>query len=168
MVFSNKIKASSLVLLALTGACATPAPKDFVDQELSGRINGREWRYQHAYVDPTIETPEEDDLVFVFLSYKPKKPCPKANETGQDKRTVMISAPKQRQLTLLKGGTARNLVFHSEKGGKQRTTVAKSGKFKLTEVSDAVVKGKIFGTFNDSNWVSGNFSAVVCDWEEFR
>src|SRR5687767_5210730 len=100
-----------LAILAMlaTSACTTTQPAtDFVNHELSGRINGKDWVYKHAYVDPTIETPEEDDLVVVFLSYVPKKPCPIEDEAGADKTSVMVSAPNDKKVIPLKRGTSRS------------------------------------------------------------
>ena len=151
-------------MLTLTSACTgEQAPTDFVDKDLSGRINGKDWLYKYAYIDPTIETPEEDDMVFIFLPYKPKSPCPKADGGGGDERSVMVSAPKAKKLVKLKRGTSRSLVFHFDRKGEQFATVAKAGKIKISDISDSTVKGKIFAQYNDGNWVSGNFAAVVCD-----
>ncbi len=147
---------------------AESAPKDFVEQELLGRINGKEWSYKHAYVDPTIDTPEEEDLVFIFLPYVPSRPCPRYGEAEADPRSIMVSAPKEKKQIRLKRGTTRNLVFNFEKNGEQFATVAKAGKIKLLEISDASVKGKIYALYNNGNWVSGNFSAVVCDRRDLR
>jgi hypothetical protein len=155
-------------MLLPAGCATTPPPKDFVNADMNGRINGKEWRYAHAYIDPTIATPEEEDLVFIFLAYKPKEPCPKVVDPGKDPRTVMVSAPKNRKITPLKGGTARNLVFHTQQKAQQYATVAKIGKIKLTSITDRSVRGKIYGTFNDGNWVSGNFTAVLCDYQDLQ
>lgn len=146
------------------GCTQTVAAKDFVNADLFGRIGGKDWQYKYAYIDPTIETPEEDDLVFVFLPFVPKDECPKASEIGKDPRSVMVSAPKGRKLIKLKQGSPRSLVFHTEKKGEAQATVAKDGKIKLTVISPKAVKGKVFSKHNDGNWVSGNFSAVVCDY----
>ena len=155
-----------VVWLCVTACAGKTPPKDFVNEELGGMISGREWQYKHAYIDPTVDTPEEEDVVFIILPYKPKSECPTAEELGSDNRTVMISAPKSKKLTKLKGGTGRNLVFQVEKKGQQFATVAKGGKIQLTQVTSRSVKGKIFGTFDQANWVSGNFKAVLCDFRK--
>ncbi len=158
---------SSALLLA---SCFHDHPAtDFLDQDLSGRINGKEWQYKHAYVDPTIDTPEEEDLVFVFLSYVPKKPCTKLDQVKElDPRSVMVSAPKAKKQVKLKSGSTRNLVFHFDKNGEPVATVAKAGKIKISEISDSVVKGKVFAQYNNGNWVSGNFSAIICDYRDLQ
>jgi hypothetical protein len=162
--------APTFLLLIGTAACThTQAPAtDFVNQELSGRINGKDWTYKHAYVDPTIDTAEDEDLVVVFLSYVPKKPCPVEEEEGQDRTSVMVSAPPNKKVNPLKRGTARSLVFHFDKKGEQFAQVAKKGKIKILDNNGAKLKGKVFATLNDSTWVSGNFQAVVCDYRDMQ
>lgn len=157
--------AATAMLTPGVGCTRAAAAKDFVDADLYGRINGKDWQYKYAYVDPTIETPEEDDLVFVFLPFKPKDECPKESEIGKDGRSVMVSAPKGRKLIKLKQGSPRSLVFHSEKKGQPpQAVVSKGGKIKLTTIGAKTVKGKVYSLHNDGNWVSGNFTAVVCDY----
>ncbi len=155
-------------MLLVAGCTSTQAAKDFVNQNLAGRINGKDWVYKHAYVDPTIETPEDEDLVVVFLSYVPKKPCPMEDEVGADKTSVMVSTPPDKKVNLLKRGTSRSAVFHFDKKGQQFATVAKKGKVKILDNNGTKLKGKIFAAYNDGNWVSGNFQAVVCDYRDMQ
>jgi hypothetical protein len=164
---------SALALAAtLTTGCFATAeiPRDFIDRELTGSLDGKAWRYKYAYVDPTIATPNEDDFVFVFLPYKPKTPCPRDGAAGgQDARSVMVAAPKSTRLVKLKA--PRTLVFQYGDGdGKSAgtTRVAKVGKLQLTRVDKGAVRGKVFAQGEDGDWVSGRFSAVLCDFRELK
>jgi hypothetical protein len=162
--------AFALAAMAALPACVSgPDPsqaKSFTKGKLAGRVNGNDWTYKHAYVDPTIETPDEDDFVFVFLPYKPKNPCPAEDEVPHDKATVMVSAPKVTKQTKLKAGTGRTLVFQFEKKGAPVATSAKKGKVKLTSIAPRTVKGKVMGAYNRDNYINGTFTAVVCDVAE--
>lgn len=165
----TQLRHLALLFVLMSPACVgSPPAKDFVNAELTGKIDGKEWAYKHAYVDPTIETPEVDDLVFVFLSYKPKGGCPSSAEIVKDPRSLMASAPKNKKLTRLKVGTSRNLVFHSEKKKTPVATVANVGKILLTQITDKGVKGKLWGKLDNGNWVSGNFSAIFCDYQALQ
>lgn len=135
---------------------------------MAGEINGEEWQYKHAYIDPTVDVPGEEDFVFVFLPYKPKKPCPVDENQQADLRTVMASAPKLKKPVKLKRGTGRTLMFHYERDGEMVTAPAKLGKVQLTQIGPRTVKGRIMGTYNGDNWVNGDFTAVVCDYAEMR
>lgn len=164
-------RALPFLLAVAWSGCTEKKVNDFVNHDLSGRIGGVDWIYRHAYIDPTVETQEDEDLVFVFLTYVPKKPCPKPGMEPQDAddRSVMVSAPKDKKLIKLKRGSSRQLVFHFEdKKGGQVATVAKKGKIKLTEINGDKVKGKIYAEYNDGNWVSGNFEAVMCEYGDFK
>jgi len=153
----------------IVGCFHTDVPNDFLDQDLTGRIGGRDWQYKYAFIDPTIDTPEDNDLVFVFLSYKPKDPCPRDSTGAGDRRSVMVSAPQQTKRTIaLKRGTHRSLVFQYKAGPKQVANVAKKGRIKLTSISSDTIKGKVWAQLNDGNWVSGRFKAAVCDYEAFQ
>src|SRR5437870_2760340 len=89
---------AALALLELAGACASPdkgyVAKDFLTRNLSGKVQQKDWTYKYAYVDPSINTPEEDDYVYVFLAEKPAQACPKSDENTRDYRVVMVAAPK--------------------------------------------------------------------------
>jgi hypothetical protein len=171
-----RLSPSLRVLLVLAaglgaGACLRQEmPKDFVNEELFGKIAGKEWAYRHAYVDPTVETPEEDDLVFVFLPYAPKNPCPKPGDGGaKDQRSLTVAAPGDpKKQTKLKRGTSRTLVFHFDKNGEQFATVAKEGKLKILENDGKQVRGRLFAQYSPGNWVSGNFVAKICDYQAFK
>ena len=142
---------------------------DYVDAELSGQIDGQDWIYKHAYIDPTIRTPSEDDMVFVFLPYVPKEKCPRLTDDSADRRSVMVAAPQQLKQVMIKAGTHRNLVFqYEDKNGVQNAKSAKKGKLKLVNMAQDKVVGKLYGRFSDSNWVSGNFSATVCNSLDLR
>jgi hypothetical protein len=141
---------------------------DFVDDDLSGQIAGRDWKYRYAYINPAIQTPEEDDVVFVFLPFKPKDPCPRSTEGAKDSRQIYVAAPKGTKLTKIKAGTPRNWTFQYVKKGEAFATSAKVGKIKLTSISGNEVKGKLFAQLNASHWVSGTFTAVVCNSMDFR
>ncbi len=146
-------------------------PKDFLESPLAGRIDGREWQYKHAYINPTIPTPNEDDLVFIFLPYKPKVDCPKDGDDDQakDTRQIVVAAPKATKLVKIKPGTPRNLVFsYRTKEGEPFAASAKAGKIKLTAIGPNEIKGKLFAQRNNGHWVSGTFSAVVCNSMDFR
>lgn len=160
------------VLLAMAcSACVTTpdAPKDFLREDLSGRIDNRDWRYRYAYIDPTVETPEEDDVVIVFLPYKPKAACPTDVDDKADSRHVRVTAPKAVKLVKIKAGSSRNLAFQYQlKGGDPYVSLATRGKIQITSVSQQEVKGRVLGVRNDNLWVSGNFSAYVCNRMDFR
>ncbi len=154
------------VLALALAACATSPPRDFVEQEMSGQIAGKEWLYKHAYIDPTIETPQEDDLVIVFLPYVPSAPCPKESEASADQRSVMVSVPKGKKVIKLKKG--RNLVFQYVRKGEAVANIAKRAKVRLTDIGTTKISGKVFAQYNGSNWVSGNFKAVLCEFGDLQ
>ena len=158
------------LLLTLAACASVEIPSDYVNAELSGQIDGRDWAYKYAYIDPTVKTPNEDDVLFIFLPYVPKDKCPREQAEGSDRRLVMVAAPPggSKQIKL-KAGTKRNLVFqYDSKKGEQVAKSAKKGKFKLTQLGKDKVSGKIYAQLGDSNWVSGNFAAVVCNSLDLR
>jgi hypothetical protein len=163
------------IILLASAACVSgcvhdvEVPSDFVEAELAGRIDGRDWQYKYAYIDPTLETPDEEDVLFVFLPYKPKESCPKSADDARDSRQIRLAAPKNTKLVKIKAGTSKNLTFQYQmKNGAPFATSAKKGKIKLTSVSGDTVKGKLFALSNNNHWVSGNFTAVVCNSLDFR
>lgn len=163
----------TLLFLApfLASACVhtlPPPPKDYVDRDLGGYIDSKVWSYKHAYVDPTISTPEEEDLVVVFLPKKPKKDCDKGAHEQPGMATVMVSVPNSTEAVMLKRGTPRALQFHFERKGKQWVTTAKSGKAKLTSIGPGKVRGKLVARYSNGLWVAGNFEAVVCEYGEMQ
>jgi hypothetical protein len=165
------LKLTMALLLAPVFSCTagTNVVTDFVDAELSGQIDGQDWVYKHAYIDPTIRTPNEDDIVFIFLPYVPTEKCPRSPGDSKDQRSVMVAAPQQIKLVPIKAGTHRNLVFqYEDKNGVQIAKSAKKGKLKLLTMGQDKVVGKLYGRFSDSNWVSGNFSATVCNSLDLR
>jgi hypothetical protein len=150
-----------------TGGGEAP-PKDFVDKALAGYINGESWAYRYAYVDPTIETHYDEDLVVVFLPFKPKKPCDRAYLERDGAKTVMMSVPSSTRAHMLKRGTPRTLIFHFERKGEQWAMGAKGGKVKLTKIGEDKVSGKILARYNNGNWVAGNFTATVCGYRDLK
>ena len=160
----------ALAVLLTSCTHTTEIAKDFVATPLSGQIAGQDWQYKYAYINPTLQTPNEDDMVFIFLPYKPSSPCPKREDYDQeDQRQVMVAAPKSTKLTRLKTGTPRTLTFqYKTKEGAAFVTSAKLGKMQLTTINDSVVKGKLFAQRNNGHWVSGTFTAVVCNSLDFR
>ena len=162
----------SALVLAPTAACTHPAEmaKDFVDKPLAGQIQGKDWQYKYAYINPTLRTPNEDDFVFIFLPYKPADACPKRDDQEvADRRQIMVAAPKSMKLTRLKTGTPRTLTFqYPQDNGGAFVTSASTGKFQLTSINDSVVKGKLYAQRNNGHWVSGTFTAVVCNTMDFK
>jgi len=57
---------------------------------------------------------------------------------------------------------------YEDKNGVQIAKSAKKGKLKLLTMGQDKVVGKLYGRFSDSNWVSGNFSATVCNSLDLR
>jgi hypothetical protein len=158
-----------LILAVWFSGCASRDPsqlKEFIDDPLSGQINGKEWAYKHAYIDPTVDTPEEEDFVFIFLPYAPKKPCPKEEDVAQG--SIMVSAPKNTKLTKFKKGGRRTVVFQFDKAEEQVAVQAKTGKFKLTQISETTVKGQLLAVQANGTWVNGAFTAHVCDYGDFK
>ena len=163
--FFIKIIGLSYLLMAV-GCTASNAvlATDLLDQKLGGKIGGKAWTFKYAYVDPTIDTPEENDYVFVFLAYKPSEPCPKDADGAGDSRSVMVSAPKATgKPTPLKKGSSRNLVFHYAEKGSTVANAAAKGKIKLSTIDAHTVKGRLMGALNDKNFVNGDFVATVCE-----
>jgi hypothetical protein len=162
------MKSVPLVLLLVAAATACmhgPDPSqatEFADQKLAGKIGGKAWTFKYAYVDPTIDTPEEDDYVFVFLPSKPAEPCPRDGDAGL--RAVMVSAPKTAgKATPLKKGSTRNLVFHSVENGAPVASAALRGKIKINAADSKTVKGRLLGALDGKNYVNGDFVATVCE-----
>lgn len=144
------------------------APKNYVNQDLYGVIDGKLWTYKHAYVDPSIATPEEEDLVVVFLPFKPKNPCDKAAHEQAGVTSVMATAPNSTLAVMLERGTSRMLQFHFERQGRQFVTSAKVGKLKLTKLGTDKLQGKLLAKYNNKLWVAGNFEAVICDYRDMH
>lgn len=156
-------------MLGLTGCFGSKPPTDFLDEDLVGKLAGKEWEYSYAFVDPTIDTPEDDDMVIILLPFKPKDRCPKPGTLGSGVRLVMVSAPLMKKLTRLKAGSNRNAVFQHLAPGKKQTAMAvKAGKVKLDKITDTLVEGRLFAKHNDMNWVSGKFSAQICEYSDFQ
>ena len=143
-------------------------PKDFVNRDVYGVVQGKIWKYRHAYVDPTIRTPEEEDLVVVFLPFKPKKTCDRQAYDNHKANTVMVTVPHSTEAVLLDRGGKRLLQFHFERKGSQWVTSAKSGKIKLTHIGSDKVRGKVLAKYGNTLWVAGNFEAVLCDYGDLR
>ena len=157
--------------VAITAGCVTmdDVPKDFATSPLAGRLDGRDWQYVYAYTDPISRTPEEDDIVFVFLPYRPKAPCPSGLDLGKDSRHVRVSGPKAVKLVSLKAGSARNLAFQYQmKNGDPFLSLATKGKLQVISVGADAVKGRVFGVKNANYWVSGTFTAALCNRMDFR
>ncbi len=154
--------------LSLSGCSSSAPPTDFLDEGLTGQITGKEWEFAYGYVDPTIETPEENDMVIILLPFKPKERCPQGGDSHPDQRSVMVSVPLVKKVTQLKSGSNRNAVFHTIAKGKPAASVVKAGKVKLDVISGKKIQGRLFARMNDVNWVSGKFSAEVCDYADFQ
>jgi hypothetical protein len=156
--------------LLLTAACTSgKPPTDFLDEDLTGKLAGKEWSFIYGFVDPTIDTPEEDDMVIILLPFQPKDRCPKPGSLGAGVRLVMVSAPMVKKLTRLKAGSNRNAVFqYLAPGKKQTATAVKAGKVKLDNISETLVEGRLFAKHSDTNWVSGRFSAQICEYSDFQ
>lgn len=170
---TTRITVLCLTAIALgqgLAACTTPDPSkatDFLTQKLGGKIGGKEWNFQYAYVDPTIDTPEDDDYVFVFLPYKPAAPCPKDADSARDQRSIMVSAPRAPgKPTPLKKGSSRNLVFNYVDKGSAVANAAVKGKIKINAVNAKTIKGRLMGSLNEKNFVNGDFVATICELGE--
>jgi hypothetical protein len=157
-----------LLSISWLGCSSSTPPTDFLDSELTGQITGKEWEFVYGYVDPTIDTPEENDMVIILLPFKPKERCPKGADSGPDKRSVMVSVPLVKKVTPLKSGSNRNAVFHTVAKGKAAASVVKTGKVKLDLITAKKIQGRIFAKISDINWVSGKFSAEVCEYADFQ
>lgn len=168
----------SVTVSAFGGACTTPGKdlskhQEFVAQPLSGRVGGEDWAFKYGYIDPTAKTLEEDDFMFVLLSYKPRHRCPRSESIPQDKKVVMISAPvKLKTQFLLKRGTSRVAIFSYTKGNAGNVNEAvKFGKIQMQSMSkgkNAQMKGRMIGNVNAENWVNGNFAVTICDPKEME
>ena len=150
------------------GCSKSAPPSDFLDTGLTGQITGKDWEFAYGYVDPTIETPEENDMVIILLPFRPKDRCPQGGDYGSDARSVMVSVPLVKKITKLKSGSNRNAVFHTVAKGKSAASVVKTGKVKLDSITGKRIRGRIFAKMNDVNWVSGKFSAEICDYADFK
>ncbi len=178
MVFMVFRTIFSMLSCALLGAAATHCTtsdkgyeaKDFLPRGLAGKVKNKEWAYKYAYVDPTIDTPEDDDYVFVFLTEKPAEACPKSDESAKDYRVVMVAAPKKPTKTpvKLKRGGSRTLQFHTLKNREPFVVSALTGKIKITSSSENEVKGQLMAQLNPANFVNGTFKAKVCDLSEMK
>ncbi len=157
-----------LLLVSLAGCSKSEPPTDFLDVDLTGQITGKEWEFAYGYVDPTIETPEENDMVIILLPFRPKVRCPQGGDRSPDQRSVMVSVPLVKKITQLKSGSNRNAVFHTVAKGKPAASVVKTGKVKLDVITGKKIQGRIFAKMNDINWVSGKFSAEICDYADFK
>ncbi len=163
----NVLKFGMFALALLPVGCVGSDPSratDFLEQKLGGKIGGKPWAVRYAFVDPTIDTPEENDYVFVFLPYKPAEPCPKDTEGVADNRSILVSAPKSTgKPTPLKKGSSRNLVFHYLDRGSAVANAAVRGKIKLNAIDGKTVKGRLMGALNGNNYVNGDFVATICE-----
>jgi hypothetical protein len=161
-----------LALALLTGPACTSSneiPKDFIEAELGGKIDSRDWQYKYAYINPVDKTPDEDDVMFVFLPAKPKDPCPRSVDDLKDSRHVRLAAPLKAQMLLVRPDSSHSVTFqHTMKNGTPFASVARKGKIKITSVTDKTVKGKLFALSGNGYYVSGNFSAHVCNSLDFR
>ena len=161
-----------LIVMISLGACSVKDEsriKGFISREASGQINGTEWSYQYAYVDPTIKTLEEDDYVFILLPYQPEEECPQGYKEDADNRTVMVSAPKIKKRLRFKKGSARSAVFqYFDSDGEQVASVARRGMFQLKSTKGEYVAGRLVARLNSKNYVNGSFKARLCDYRDFR
>lgn len=169
---SRKRGALIFLLAKLVTACVHDPlplpPKNYVNRDVGGVIGGKIWKYQHAYVDPTIKTPEEEDLVVVLLPFKPKKICDRQEYDKPHVSSVMVTVPNSTEAVLLTRGSSRMLQFHFDHKGKQWVTAAKTGKAKLTKISPNKVHGKLLAKYTNELWVAGNFEAVLCEYADLR
>jgi hypothetical protein len=174
--FKSKQKGVRNLFLVLIGAALLPAcrqrdeseVKSFLNRPTSGVVNGKEWSIKHAFIDPSIETPEEEDYVVVLLPYKPKSACPGPGGKNSDRRTVMISAPRNTKLTRLKRGSPRTAVFQFQRHDTQVALAAVRGQIQYTKITSKSLKGKIAATYDSDNWINGSFTAVVCEIGEMQ
>jgi hypothetical protein len=143
--------------------------KSFLDRPVEGMIDGKEFEMLYAYVDPTIETQNENDYVFIFLPVKPEKACPGETDIDEDVPIAMAPAPKKKKKNFkLRGGTARTMVYQFMQGDDQIALAAKKGKIMLTSITASKIKGKIFARYNSDTWLNGTFSAYRCEWKDFK
>lgn len=154
--------------LTLSHCSPTKPPTDFLDEDLTGKIAGKEWTYTYGFIDPTIDTPEEEDMVIVLLPFQPKGRCPKESVTGDDGRLVMVSVPIEKKLIKLKSGSNRNAVFQYSKSGRQAAMAVRRGKIKIDSIGDDKIVGRLYALHNNTNWVSGKFSAQICEYADFQ
>jgi hypothetical protein len=163
--------AAALLSCVLLAGCTggDEVPKDFVEADLAGKIDNREWQYKYAYTNPVDRTPDEDDIMFVFLPVKPKDACPKTLASLKDSRHVRMAAPTKPQMLLIKGDSLHTVTFQfTMKNGAPFASVAKKGKIKITSVTGSEIKGKIFALRTNGLYVSGNFTAHVCNSLDFQ
>lgn len=141
---------------------------EFLKRPVSGMVGGEEWEAQYAYIDPTAKTLKPDDFAYIFLNYKPKKRCPKAESIPADAITAIVSAPKSksRRPLKLKSGTARSMVLQWQKNEKPFALVTKTGRLQVLATSADKVKVKVQSRYNADNWVNGYFTADVCEYRD--
>ncbi len=171
MSISAKLIVSTMLLLGCT--TLRKDPKDFLDAPLAGVVNGSDWQYKFAYTDPTVATPDEDDMLFIFLPFEPKKPCakelePKKGELDEPRR-VSLAAPLKQKLLKMRGKGTHHLIFeYMSPEGKQLAVNIKKGKLQLTRITDTEIEGKLYARASDKNWISGTFKAVACNSLDLR
>ncbi len=164
----------ALSLFSFSHCITTPKdPGNFHSGPLNGVINGQEWVYKFAYTDPTVATPDEDDMFFVFLPFTPSKPCSKelAPSPGQadDGRRVTMAVPLKKKLLKMKGKGSHNLIFEYVGDSSQHVTLnIKKGKVLLTKITESDIEGKIYARSTNGTWVSGEFKAQVCNSLDMR
>ena len=159
--------------LLLTFACQdrdVSLTKSYMKRPAAGMVDGQSWEVKYAYIDPTAETPKEDDFAFILLDYKPSRPCPKISSIPSEARTMIISGPKAKtkRSVKLKAGTARTLVMQWTDDEEPQALIAKKGRFKVLSTDADEVKGKLMARYDSDNWINGYFSADVCAYRDMQ
>lgn len=165
-----KLKTTSLtILIILSGIIlltyckkkeeeAPLPPHNFLNQPMSGKVNGQEWVLgagRSIYTNPYYK---------FFFSDSVNTTNDLCNQTGFGKRAIIIAIPKIEQKIYgitYPGTSALQFLIVKEDGNSYYVNGA-SGALEVLSIDNEKITGRIDAKLNDSNYVNGNFTIQLC------
>lgn len=154
----------------------------YVDEPVSGAINGQEWQIAYAYTDPFLDPPDGMTHYIVLVASTATRDCPKNENNLESASSVMFSLDgKKGEMTLARkrlandefddaevAATARSttLAFIYDNKGKQESLLAEQGRIKIDKIGKKFISGRLYAQVNERNYVNGKFKAKVCSAPE--
>jgi hypothetical protein len=154
---------NAIALALLFASCSSEEQKpahSFLDQDLSGKIEGESWTLGDGYADITGEGTEAKLHVTLLLPHEGAG-C----DLMADGDRVLFSFPLYAGLHVLKfdfNDLENNRTVTLFDDEETMNVIASVGAVEITSITDTEITGRIDARADDDNFVNGNFAVSLC------
>jgi hypothetical protein len=159
---------------------------NYVKAAARGQISNQDWGFLYGYTDAEAKKPDGIEHIIVLTSTKPVNACPGETEKPKDGREVILGIDGKKGEMQISGRTgqyespedlfkysktlrkATAAFFDPAKEASLQYQFAKSGKIKVSRISDQFIEGYVVAKLSPEYYANGKFKAKLCKWGQLN